>query len=175
MIISQTTWLLSILLTSAIYLSYRYFFLVLTALVFLGLLNGLVLLPVLLSMIGPRAEVIPYDGGYHIDPPSPEPSPQPPRIWRGSNRRVAPRRTSDCSLSTITEEPTQYSSHEIIVHPEVTVETTTVPGVHNGGRNVSPHSRSQHEVSYVCLIKVLASDWRFDIGNMFFCHWLWPR
>ena len=35
----------------------RYFFVVLTALVILGMLNGLVLLPVLLALIGPRAEV----------------------------------------------------------------------------------------------------------------------
>lgn len=35
----------------------RYFFAVLTILTILGLLNGLVLLPVLLSVIGPPAEV----------------------------------------------------------------------------------------------------------------------
>lgn len=35
----------------------RYFFAVLTILTILGLLNGLVLLPVLLSIIGPPAEV----------------------------------------------------------------------------------------------------------------------
>jgi len=35
----------------------RYFFAVLTILTLLGLLNGLVLLPVLLSVIGPPSEV----------------------------------------------------------------------------------------------------------------------
>ena len=35
----------------------RYFFVVLTALVVIGVLNGLLLLPVLLSILGPTAEV----------------------------------------------------------------------------------------------------------------------
>ncbi len=35
----------------------RYFFSVLTALVVLGVLNGLILLPVLLSVLGPHGEV----------------------------------------------------------------------------------------------------------------------
>ncbi|XP_067423864.1 protein patched homolog 2 [Emydura macquarii macquarii] len=51
----------------------RYFFAVLTALTVLGLLNGLVLLPVLLSIIGPPAEVTPGDSSSR--PPSPEPRP----------------------------------------------------------------------------------------------------
>ncbi len=36
---------------------FRYFFVVLSLLILLGLLNGLVLLPVLLSVVGPQAEV----------------------------------------------------------------------------------------------------------------------
>ena len=36
---------------------YRYFFVVLSALIGIGLFNGLLLLPVLLSIIGPAAEV----------------------------------------------------------------------------------------------------------------------
>jgi len=53
----------------------RYFFYVLTALIVLGVFNGLVFLPVLLLMIGPPAEVIPKDGGSRIEPPTPQPSP----------------------------------------------------------------------------------------------------
>lgn len=36
---------------------YRYFFNVLAALIVIGLLNGLLLLPILLSLFGPKAEV----------------------------------------------------------------------------------------------------------------------
>ncbi|KAM8930314.1 protein patched homolog 2 [Pelodytes ibericus] len=55
----------------------RYFFAVLTILTILGLLNGLVLLPVLLSLIGPPAEVTPADNGSRLPTPSPEPIPPP--------------------------------------------------------------------------------------------------
>ncbi|XP_018429733.1 PREDICTED: protein patched homolog 2 [Nanorana parkeri] len=51
----------------------RYFFAVLTILTILGLLNGLVLLPVLLSLIGPPAEVTPADNSDRLPTPSPEP------------------------------------------------------------------------------------------------------
>lgn len=63
-----------------------------------------------------------------IEAPTPEPSPRPrERPVRSVSRHIYPRMPSDISLSTITEEPTQYSSHEIIVQPEVVVETTTIP------------------------------------------------
>ncbi|XP_072918995.1 protein patched homolog 1 [Hemitrygon akajei] len=55
----------------------RYFFAVLTILTILGILNGLVLLPVLLSVIGPPAEVTPADRGSQLPTPSPEPIPPP--------------------------------------------------------------------------------------------------
>lgn len=35
----------------------KYFFIVMSALIVIGLINGLILLPVLLSLIGPRCEV----------------------------------------------------------------------------------------------------------------------
>lgn len=108
----------------------KYFFNVLAALVVIGLLNGLVLLPVLLSILGPKGEVRPKDDGDRIPTPSPEPSPKPKKKSGGprrSGRRTYPRIPSDISLTTISEEPTQYSSHEIVVEPEVVVETTTVP------------------------------------------------
>ncbi|XP_051731520.1 protein patched homolog 1 isoform X1 [Ctenopharyngodon idella] len=55
----------------------RYFFAVLAILTLLGILNGLVLLPVLLSLMGPPAEVIPANNGNHLQSPSPEPMPPP--------------------------------------------------------------------------------------------------
>ncbi|XP_041660323.1 protein patched homolog 1 [Cheilinus undulatus] len=55
----------------------RYFFAVLAILTVLGMLNGLVLLPVLLSMMGPPAEVTPVDNASRLPTPSPEPLPPP--------------------------------------------------------------------------------------------------
>uniref|UniRef100_A0A672PCT5 Protein patched homolog 1-like n=1 Tax=Sinocyclocheilus grahami TaxID=75366 RepID=A0A672PCT5_SINGR len=55
----------------------RYFFAVLAILTLLGILNGLVLLPVLLSLMGPPAEVITTNNASHLQSPSPEPTPPP--------------------------------------------------------------------------------------------------
>ncbi len=123
---------------------------VLSLLIVLGLLNGLVLLPVLLSIVGPPAEVIPLDDTEDRIPlPTPDPSPKPERPVRTVSRgRVYPRIPSDLSLSTITEEPTQYSSHEIVVQPEVVVETS-VPGAsivttNSSSSNVSIMGKCKH-------------------------------
>ncbi|KAM8805794.1 LOW QUALITY PROTEIN: protein patched homolog 2 [Eudromia elegans] len=51
----------------------RYFFAVLTILTLLGLLNGLVLLPVLLSVIGPPPEASPLDSSSCVPPAEPVP------------------------------------------------------------------------------------------------------
>jgi len=42
---------------------FKYFFVVMTALVIIGMLNGLALLPVLLSIIGPPCEIKPVGDG----------------------------------------------------------------------------------------------------------------
>ncbi|CAB1322213.1 unnamed protein product [Coregonus sp. 'balchen'] len=60
---------------------HRYFFAVLAILTILGVLNGLVLLPVLLSYFGPYPEVTPVDGRIQLPTPSPEP---PPHVVRFS-------------------------------------------------------------------------------------------
>jgi len=153
----------------------HYFFYVLSALVLIGLVNGLFFLPILLSLVGPPAEVIPADGEDRIAPPTPEPSPCMERCSRArdstssssklhrfegssssssnnnsnnSNNNPSvtyvPRRLrgSDLSLTTITEEPPSWtSSHEIVVQPEVVVETTTCNG--DGSCNSSRHSSEQ--------------------------------
>ena len=51
---------------------YRYFFLVFTGLIVLGIFNGLIFLPVLLVLVGPPAEVIPNDNADAISPTTPE-------------------------------------------------------------------------------------------------------
>ncbi|KAK5871051.1 hypothetical protein PBY51_003953 [Eleginops maclovinus] len=61
----------------------RYFFAVLAILTVLGVLNGLVLLPVLLSYFGPYPEVTPVDGGSRLPTPSPE---SPPHVVHFSVR-----------------------------------------------------------------------------------------
>ena len=135
-------------LIALLFLFFRYFFVVLSLLIVLGLLNGLVLLPVLLSIMGPPAEVIPLDAEVERIPlPTPDPSPKPERPVRTVSRgRVYPRMPSDLSLSTITEEPTQYSSHEIVVQPEVVVETS-VPGASVVTNNSSSNSSNSRNVS----------------------------
>ena len=109
--------------------SSRYFFFVLTALIVLGLFNGLVFLPVLLVMLGPPAEVVPADHSDRISPPTPELPPANLNRKRGSSTRsashgssfritpspmtsltAAKRHNSDISLSTIAEESNSYSS-----------------------------------------------------------------
>ncbi|XP_056600357.1 protein patched homolog 1 [Triplophysa dalaica] len=55
----------------------RYFFAVLAILTLLGILNGLVLLPVLLSLMGPPTESVPVNNANQLQSPSPEPMPPP--------------------------------------------------------------------------------------------------
>ncbi|NP_001310737.1 protein patched-like [Parasteatoda tepidariorum] len=119
---------------------FRYFFTVLCALMLISMFNGFAFFPVLLSLIGPSAEVIPSDNSNRLQTPSPEPSPpirQRVRLARPFHRRVYPRVPSEISLSTITEESGSCHSAEIIVQPEVTVETTTVTNTSNGTTTVN--------------------------------------
>lgn len=113
---------------------FKYFFVVLSVLVILGLINGVVFIPVLLSVIGPNAEVIPANNAEQLQPPSPKPPAKPRGETRSrslnSSRRVLQRMPPvDQALSTITEESSQYSSStvSVAVLPEVVVETS-VPG-----------------------------------------------
>ncbi|XP_023725439.1 protein patched [Cryptotermes secundus] len=116
----------------------RYFFYVLLALVVVGLFTGLVFFPVLLSLIGPAAEVIPLEFPDRISTPSPPPSPvqtrigscrvgkAPPPPRRGHGGIQCNRLHAEPSLTTITEEANSWhSTHEIVVQPELVVETTT--------------------------------------------------
>uniref|UniRef100_A0A3Q2E239 Patched 1 n=1 Tax=Cyprinodon variegatus TaxID=28743 RepID=A0A3Q2E239_CYPVA len=73
----------------------RYFFAVLAILTVLGVLNGLVLLPVLLSYFGPYPEVSPADGSSRLPTPCPE---APPRVVHFS---VRPHQTSGPELFRI--------------------------------------------------------------------------
>ncbi|CAB3404594.1 unnamed protein product [Caenorhabditis bovis] len=49
----------------------KYFFYTMTVLVALGVFNGLCVLPIILTLIGPEPELTPNDGSAHLDPPPP--------------------------------------------------------------------------------------------------------
>lgn len=105
-----------------------YFFVVMAALIVIGLLNGLIFLPVLLSLVGPWSEVRALDGGDSVPPPSPatvkrqvmeggHPPPgdntelsaingaTPSRRPNSQGRAQAPSGARNESLCTIEEEP----------------------------------------------------------------------
>ncbi|KAA0201753.1 hypothetical protein HAZT_HAZT001986 [Hyalella azteca] len=177
----------------------RCFFYVIAGLVMLGVIDSLFFLPIILSMIGPPAEIISHAHPDRLPTPTPPPSPQPQphhqsqnvlqlqpvvrfnqaSATNGSSAKFStdvgrnsrrPSRTeftgaapenvknssnylrhhhnnssshnhhggSNLSLSTITEEPPSshstnscqssysgISAHEIVVEPQVVVETTT--------------------------------------------------
>merc|ERR1719195_1980759 len=75
---------------------FRYFFLVLLALILLGVFNGLLLLPVLLVVVGPPAQLEAADQADTLPPATPQPSParfraRPPKL------RPGPRQPSSSS------------------------------------------------------------------------------
>lgn len=110
----------------------NYFFLVLLCLIGVALVNGIFFFPILLSLVGPSAEVVPNDHPDRISTPTPPASP----VVRRSKPPAPPRRShksdnrlhAEPSLTTITEEPNSWHSTQescIIVQPEVKVETTS--------------------------------------------------
>ena len=112
-------------------------------------------------------QVIPLEEySDRITMPTPDPSPLPERV-RSSDRhvrsvsrrvhpRMPPRMPSDLSLSTISEEPTQYSSHEIVVEPQVVVETSLPgqPGTHPAVSSSTRDSRDSNHSSNVSYLQV---------------------
>lgn len=136
----------------------RYFFYVLLALVAVGLLNGLVFFPVLLSLIGPAAEVVGIEHQDRISTPSPVPSAMRPRPGSCRVSKVAPPRRhhgnrlqSEPSLTTITEEPgswhSTHSIQSIIVQPELVVQTTTYNDSAATEENTNNNSSSESSSS----------------------------
>ncbi|NWH89736.1 PTC1 protein, partial [Aegithalos caudatus] len=107
----------------------RYFFAVLAILTILGVLNGLVLLPVLLSFFGPYPEVSPANGQDRLPTPSPEPPPGtvrfalPPGHTNNTSDSSDSEYSSQTTVSGISEELHQYEAargpgapvHQVIV------------------------------------------------------------
>ncbi|KAM8961698.1 protein patched homolog 1 [Pelodytes ibericus] len=91
----------------------RYFFAVLAILTLLGVLNGLVLLPVLLSFFGPYPEVSPPNGRDRLSMPSPDP---PPNIVRFPVLPRQPHNGSDSSDSEYSSQTTVSGISEELHH-----------------------------------------------------------
>ncbi|NXO37287.1 PTC1 protein, partial [Locustella ochotensis] len=113
----------------------RYFFAVLAILTILGVLNGLVLLPVLLSFFGPYPEVSPANGQDRLPTPSPEPPSGtvrfalPPGHTNNASDSSDSEYSSQTTVSGISEELHQYEATrgpEAPVH-QVIVEATENP------------------------------------------------
>ncbi|XP_062369046.1 protein patched homolog 1 [Cinclus cinclus] len=113
----------------------RYFFAVLAILTILGVLNGLVLLPVLLSFFGPYPEVSPANGQDRLPTPSPEPPPGtvrfalPPGHTNNASDSSDSEYSSQTTVSGISEELHQYEATRgpgAPVH-QVVVEATENP------------------------------------------------
>ncbi|XP_062240828.1 protein patched homolog 1 [Platichthys flesus] len=103
----------------------RYFFAVLAILTVLGVLNGLVLLPVLLSYFGPYPEVTPVDGRSRLPTPSPDAQ---PHVVHFS---VRPHHTTTATISGAASDSSdsEYSSN------------TTVSGISQEVQNYNLPSR----------------------------------
>ncbi|XP_061282117.1 protein patched homolog 1 isoform X2 [Bos javanicus] len=113
----------------------RYFFAVLAILTILGVLNGLVLLPVLLSFFGPYPEVSPANGLNRLPTPSPEPPPSVVRFAvpaghtnNGSDSSDS-EYSSQTTVSGISEELRHYEAQQGAGGPahQVIVEATENP------------------------------------------------
>ncbi|XP_067928680.1 protein patched homolog 1-like [Watersipora subatra] len=109
----------------------RYFFLSFLSLVLLGAFNGLVLFPVILTMVGPAGDVQPGEKeATCIEIPKPN---TPPVSTKSRLRKPKKHQHPDPDvLSTIAEEPSQYSSSSscediAVVKPKVSVETMVEP------------------------------------------------
>ncbi|XP_070257028.1 protein patched homolog 1 isoform X2 [Myotis yumanensis] len=113
----------------------RYFFAVLAILTILGVLNGLVLLPVLLSFFGPYPEVSPANGLSRLPTPSPEPPPSvvrfavPPSHANNGSDSSDSEYSSQTTVSGISEELRQYEAQQGSRGPahQVIVEATENP------------------------------------------------
>uniref|UniRef100_A0AAQ5YV52 SSD domain-containing protein n=1 Tax=Amphiprion ocellaris TaxID=80972 RepID=A0AAQ5YV52_AMPOC len=141
----------------------RYFFAVLAILTVLGVLNGLVLLPVLLSMMGPPAEVTPVDNASCLPTPSPEPPLPPPMTHHGyytghhnprSSRQQAFSESSDSeyyseltTTSATGEEDYKYCDRNAYLASHT--ENATAPGGRIEPLNESSHNAQSHLSSQV--------------------------
>ncbi|KAI5094979.1 protein patched-like 1, partial [Silurus meridionalis] len=155
----------------------KYFFAVLAILTVLGVLNGLVLLPVLLSYFGPYPEVSPVDGRSRLPTPTPTPERYPPVV----HFTMQPNHTTTSTTGTGSDSSdSEYSSNstasgvsqelkhnnlqasrgrgprsecdnmQINIGPEINVNHTeqSSSSSHPAGRNDSKHQNQQQPPHY---------------------------
>uniref|UniRef100_A0A3B4DT74 SSD domain-containing protein n=1 Tax=Pygocentrus nattereri TaxID=42514 RepID=A0A3B4DT74_PYGNA len=129
----------------------RYFFAVLAILTVLGVLNGLVLLPVLLSYFGPYPEVSPVDGRSRLPTPSPEPFPpvvhftmRPSHTTPGTGSDSSDSEySSNSTFSGISQELQHYDLQASRGRPTRPEEVRISTGPRQGGHHVEPPNYSQ--------------------------------
>ncbi|XP_046520156.1 protein patched homolog 1 isoform X3 [Equus quagga] len=127
----------------------RYFFAVLAILTVLGVLNGLVLLPVLLSFFGPYPEVSPANGLNRLPTPSLEPPPSvvrfavPPTHTHNGSDSSDSEYSSQTTVSGISEELRHYEAQQATRGPahQVIVEATENPVF---ARSTVVHPEARH-------------------------------
>ncbi|XP_056889004.1 protein patched homolog 1 [Takifugu flavidus] len=109
----------------------RYFFAVLAILTILGVLNGLVLLPVLLSYFGPYPEVSPVDGRSRLPTPSSE---APPSTVHFSVRPRHPNATANASGAVSDSSDSEYSSNTTVSGISRELQNYSLPSHRGRGR-----------------------------------------
>ena len=139
----------------------------------IGIFNGLIFFPVLLSICGPCGDIQPRDpNSTSIDPPTPEPSPLPSLLPKPrSNRRTSKpskRHQSDATLSTISEEPSQASSSDVVVEPQVKVETTVVPST--SSQSTSSRDNRHRRVSHLVTFRLPYLAMLFHLDHNDYSH-----
>uniref|UniRef100_A0AAQ5YDZ5 SSD domain-containing protein n=1 Tax=Amphiprion ocellaris TaxID=80972 RepID=A0AAQ5YDZ5_AMPOC len=129
----------------------RYFFAVLAILTVLGVLNGLVLLPVLLSMMGPPAEVTPVDNASCLPTPSPEPPLPPPMTHHATGEEDYKYCDRNAYLASHTGVPpaTSHILLEASKNPSFPKLTVRSPGGRIEPLNESSHNAQSHLSSQV--------------------------
>lgn len=136
----------------------KYIFGPFVVMLMLGCLNGLVFLPVLLSLVGPSAEVTPLNDGLYLPPPSPVIQPQKPttssrsrlgqkatyktrkksRNGRSRSRsRISTRLKNPPNLSTIVEESSNSCASSISIDLKPTIIISNPPHCCSGGASSS--------------------------------------
>ncbi|XP_056131934.1 protein patched homolog 1 [Lampris incognitus] len=118
----------------------RYFFAVLAILTVLGVLNGLVLLPVLLSYFGPYPEVSPVDGRSRLPTPSPE---APPHVVHFSVRPRNTGTTATTSGAASDSSDSEYSSNTTVSGISQEMRHYNLPSARGRARAEEQHCHQQ--------------------------------
>ncbi|VDK62561.1 unnamed protein product [Cylicostephanus goldi] len=77
----------------------KYFFVVMTMLVLLAVFNGLCLLPVMLTLIGPEPELVPLDGSCRLPAPPPLSEQKKKKAAMGIESGLRHRKGADVEMS----------------------------------------------------------------------------